>query len=78
MKRFKNFFNQKKKELTVEAFDNIMDSKKEELKDIVVEHRTEVAFAAGVVAGLLVLGCISKMRHSSSDPQLIYLTIINN
>lgn len=78
MKRFKDFFNRKKKDLTVEAFDNIMNDKKEKVKDILVEHKTEVAFAAGVAAGLLVLGCASKMRHSSSSPQMIYLTIINN
>ena len=74
MKHFKDFFNQKKKEITVEAFDNIMEDKKEKVKDILVEHKTGVAFAAGVAAGLLVLGCLN-MRHSSKQPQTVFYII---
>lgn len=74
MKVFKDFLNKKKKDLTVEAFDNIMDDKKEKVKDIIIEHKTEVAFAAGVAAGLLVLGCLN-MRHSSRQPQTVIYVI---
>lgn len=43
MKVFKDFFNKKRRDLTVEAFDNIMDDKKEKLIEAVKERRLEVA-----------------------------------
>ena len=63
MKIFKNFWKEKKREMTVEAFDTIVEDKLE-------NHKQELAIAAGVAAGLVILGCL-HMRHSSKQPQTI-------
>ena len=74
MKVFKDFFNKKKRDLTVEAFDNIMDDKKEKLVEAVKERRLEVAVGVGVATGLVILGCL-KMSHSSRQPQTVIYII---
>lgn len=67
MKFFKDFFNSKKREMTIEAFDTIVEDKLE-------NHKQEIAIAAGVAAGLVVLGCL-YMRHSSKQPQTVIYII---
>lgn len=76
MKIFKNFLKEKKREMTVDAFDTIVDNKKEKVVEFIKDNKMEVAVGAGVMAGLIVLGCI-KMRHSSNNPETVVI-IINN
>lgn len=76
MKIFKNFLKEKKREMTVEAFDTIMDNKKEKVFEFVKDNKIELAVGAGVMAGLVVLGCL-KMRHSSNNSETVVI-IINN
>ena len=61
--------------MTVDAFDTIVDNKKEKVVEFIKDNKMEVAVGAGVMAGLIVLGCL-KMRHSSNNPEII--VIINN
>ena len=76
MKIFKNFLKEKKREMTVEAFDTIMDNKKEKVVEFIKDNKIELAVGAGVMAGLIVLGCL-KMRHSSNNSETVVI-IINN
>lgn len=76
MKIFKNFVKEKKREMTVEAFDTIIDNKKEKVFEFVKDNKIELAVGAGVMAGLIVLGCL-KMRHSSNNSETVVI-IINN
>lgn len=76
MKIFKNFLKEKKREMTVEAFDTIMDNKKEKVFEFIKDNKIELAVGAGVMAGLVVLGCL-KMRHSSNNPETVVI-VINN
>ncbi len=76
MKIFKNFLKEKKREMTVEAFDTIVDDKKEKVIEFVKDNKMELAVGAGVMAGLVVLGCL-KMRHSSNNSETVVI-IINN
>lgn len=76
MKIFKNFLKEKKREMTVEAFDTIMDNKKEKVVEFIKDNKMELAVGAGVMAGLIVLGCL-KMRHSSNNSETVVI-IINN
>lgn len=76
MKIIKNFLNNKKREMTVEAFDTIVETKKEELGTVIRDNKREIAIGVGLMAGLLVLGCL-KMRHSSNNPETIVI-VINN
>ena len=75
MKIFKNFLKEKKQKMTVNAFDTIVDNKKEKVMEFIKDNKMEVAVGAGVMAGLLILGCM-KMRHSSNNPEIV--VIINN
>lgn len=75
MKIFKNFLKEKKEKMTVDAFDTIVDNKKEKVMGFIKDNKMEVAVGAGVMAGLIVLGCL-KMRHSSNNPEIV--VIINN
>lgn len=75
MKIFKNFLKEKKEKMTVDAFDTIVDNKKEKVLEFVKDNKMELAVGAGVMAGLIVLGCL-KMRHSSNNPEIVF--IINN
>lgn len=75
MKIFKNFLKDKKQKITVDAFDTIVDNKKEKVVEFIKDNKMEVAVGAGVMAGLIVLGCL-KMRHSSNNPEIV--VIINN
>lgn len=75
MKIFKNFLKDKKQKITVNAFDTIVDNKKEKVVEFIKDNKMEVAVGAGVMAGLIVLGCL-KMRHSSNNPEIV--VIINN
>ena len=75
MKIFKNFLKEKKEKMTVDAFDTIVDNKKEKVLEFVKDNKMEIAVGAGVMAGLIVLGCL-KMRHSSNNPEIV--VIINN
>ena len=75
MKIFKNFLKEKKQKMTVDAFDTIVDNKKEKVIEFIKDNKIEVAVGAGVMAGLIVLGCL-KMRHSSNNPEIVI--IINN
>lgn len=76
MKIIRDFLDKKKREMTLEAFDVIVDDKKEELGAIVRNNKREVAIMAGVAVGLVVLGCL-KMRHSSNNPETV-VVVINN
>ena len=76
MKIFKNFLKEKKQKMTVDAFDTIVDNKKEKVLEFINDNKMEVAVGAGVMAGLIVLGCL-KMRHSSSNPETVVI-VINN
>lgn len=76
MKIFKNFLKEKKREMTVEAFDTIMDNKKEKVFEFIKDNKIELAVGAGVMAGLIVLGYL-KMRHSSNNSETVVI-IINN
>lgn len=62
--------------MTVEAFDTIMDNKKEKVLEFIKDNKIELAVGAGVMAGLVVLGCL-KMRHSSNNSETVVI-IINN
>ena len=75
MKIFKNFLKEKKEKMTVDAFDTIIDNKKEKVVDFIKDNKMELAVGAGVMAGLIILGCL-KMRHSSNNPEIV--VIINN
>ena len=76
MKIFKDLLNEKKREMTVDAFDTIVNNKKEKVFEFVQDNKMELAVGAGVMAGLLILGCV-KMRHSSNNPETV-VVIINN
>ena len=76
MKIFKNFLKEKKEKMTVDAFDTIVDNKKEKVLEFVKDNKMELAVGAGVMAGLIVLGCM-KMRHSSNNSETVVI-IINN
>ena len=76
MKIFKNFLKEKKREMTVDAFDTIVDNKKEKVVEFIKDYKMELAVGAGVMAGLIVLGCM-KMRHSSNNQETVII-IINN
>ena len=76
MKIFKDLLNEKKREMTVDAFDTIVNNKKEKVVGFIQDNKMELAVGAGVMAGLLILGCV-KMRHSSNNPETVVF-IINN
>lgn len=76
MKIFKNFLKEKKEKMTINAFDTIVDNKKEKVMEFIKDNKMEVAVGAGVMASLLILGCI-KMRHSSNNSETVVI-IINN
>ena len=76
MKIFKNFLKEKKREMTVDAFDTIIDNKKEKVVEFIKDNKMELAVGAGVMAGLIVLGCMI-MRHSSNNQETVVI-IINN
>ena len=76
MKIFKNFLKEKKQKMTVDAFDTIVDNKKEKVLELVKDNKMELAVGAGVMASLLILGCM-KMRHSSNNSETVMI-IINN
>lgn len=76
MKIFKKFLDNKKREMTVEAFDTIVETKKEEIGTVIRDNKREIVIGVGLMAGLLVLGCL-KMRHSSNNPETVVI-IINN
>ena len=77
MKIFKNFLKEKKREMTVEAFDTIVDNKKEKLVEFIQANKMELVVGAGVIASLLILGCM-KMRHSSNNSETVVIIINNN
>ena len=76
MKIFKDLLNEKKREMTVDAFDTIVNNKKEKVVGFIQDNKMELAVGAGVMAGLLILGCI-KMRHSSNNSET-FVIVINN
>ena len=76
MKMFKDLLNEKKREMTVDAFDTIVNNKKEKVVGFIQDNKMELAVGAGVMAGLLILGCI-KMRHSSNNSET-FVIVINN
>ena len=76
MKIFKNFLKEKKEKMTVDAFDTIIDNKKEKVVDFIKDNKMELAVGAGVMASLLILCCM-KMRHSSNNSETVVI-IINN
>ena len=67
---------EKKREMTVDAFDTIVDNKKEKVVEFIKDNKMELAVGAGVMAGLILLGC-RKMRHSSNNQETVVI-IINN
>ena len=77
MQLIKDFLEEKKRKMTIKAFDTIIEEKKEELGGMIRNNKREVAIGAGVMAGLIVLGCL-KMRHSSDNPETVVIIINNN
>ena len=77
MKIFKNFLKEKKEKMTVDAFDTIIDNKKEKVVDFIKDNKMELTVGAGVMASLLILGCM-KMRHSSNNSETVVIIINNN
>lgn len=77
MQLIKDFLEEKKRKMTIKAFDTIVEEKKEELGGMIRNNKREVAIGAGVMAGLIVLGCL-KMRHSSDNPETVVIIINNN
>ena len=77
MKIFKDLLNEKKREITVDAFDTIVNNKKEKVVGFIQDNKMELAVGAGVLAGLLILGCV-KMRHSSNNSEIVVVIINNN
>ena len=53
MKIFKNFLKEKKREMTVDAFDTIVDNKKEKVVEFIKDNKMELAVGAALMAGLL-------------------------
>ena len=76
MKIFNQMFENKKKEMTIEAFDTIVESKKEQVEEFIKNNKHEVAIATGVAAGLVILGCL-KMRQPRVTQERITI-IVNN
>ena len=76
MKILKDLLNEKKREMTVDAFDTIVNNKKEKVVGFIQDNKMELAVGAGVMAGLLILGCV-KMRHSSNNSET-FVIVINN
>ena len=76
MKIFKDLLNEKKREMTVDAFDTIVNNKKEKVVGFIQDNKMELAVGAGVMAGLLILSCV-KMRHSSNNSET-FVIVINN
>ena len=74
MKIFKNFLKEKKEKMTVDAFDTIVDNKKEKVVEFIKDNKMELAVGAGVMAGLIGLGCM-KMRHSSNNQETVVIII---
>lgn len=77
MQLIKDFLEEKKRKMTIKAFDTIIEEKKEKLGGMIQNNKREVAIGAGVMAGLIVLGYL-KMRHSSDNPETIVVIINNN
>ena len=77
MKIFKDLLNEKKREITVDAFDTIVNNKKEKVVGFILVNKMELAVGAGVMAGLLILVCV-KMRHSSNNSDIVVVIINNN
>ena len=77
MQSIKDFLEEKKRKMTIKAFDTIVEEKREELGDMIRNNKREVAIGAGVMAGLIVLGYL-KMRHSSDNPETVVVIINNN
>lgn len=77
MQLIKDFLEEKKRKMTIKAFDTIIEEKKEKLGGMIQNNKREVAIGAGVMAGLIVLGCL-KMRHSSDNPETVVIIINNN
>ena len=77
MKIFKDLLNEKKREITVDAFDTIVNINKEKVVGFIQDKKMELAVGAGVMAGLLILGCV-KMRHSSNNSEIVVVIINNN
>lgn len=77
MQLIKDFLEEKKRKMTIKAFDTIIEEKREELGGMIRNNKREVAIGAGVMAGLIVLGCL-KMRHSSDNPETVVIIINNN
>lgn len=77
MQLIKDFLEEKKRKMTIKAFDTIIEEKKEKLGGMIQNNKREVAIGAGVMAGLIVLGYL-KMRHSSDNPETVVVIINNN
>lgn len=77
MQLIKDFLEEKKRKMTIKAFDTIIEEKKEKLGGMIQNNKREVAIGAGVMAGLIVLGYL-KMRHSSDNPETVVIIINNN
>lgn len=77
MQSIKDFLEEKKRKMTIKAFDTIIEEKKEKLGGMIQNNKREVAIGAGVMAGLIVLGYL-KMRHSSDNPETVVIIINNN
>ena len=77
MQLIKDFLEEKKRKMTIKAFDTIIEEKKEKLGGMIQNNKREVAIGASVMAGLIVLGYL-KMRNSSDNPETVVIIINNN
>lgn len=74
MKKIKQWYELKKREMTLEAFDTIVEDKKEEVRNTVKEQK-ELLIGVGVVACLCIFGLINR-KSSAKTPNTI-IVIIN-
>ena len=67
MQSIKDFLEEKKRKMTIKAFDTIIEEKKEKLGGMIQNNKREVAIGASVMAGLIVLGLLSTIILFKGD-----------
>lgn len=72
MKKIKQWCELKKREMTLEAFDTIVEDKKEEVRNTVRE-RKELLIGVGLVAGLCIFGLINRKPPAKAPNTVIVI-----
>lgn len=70
--KIKQFYENKKREMTLEAFDTVVEDKKEEVRNILKE-RKELLIGAGVIAGLCIFGLINRKPPAKAPNTVIII-----